>query len=183
MPNQRSVLDTEPARDGPLTGPDEPRVVRWMVRAMTVIVVVSLAAGLLAAAIGGSLEELGSGPGGLYGLPNALLTLLVLVATVPVARSVGRSLQPERGWLRRAVLVTLGAWVVAVGYFIVAHIVDPCLNGWWDAASRIGSQRLCERYGAELNWHPRFHLLAHAAPAALMLAIYVLALRRRPAGQ
>ena len=60
----------------------------------------------------------------------------------------------------------------------MAHMVDPCANGWWDANSRIGSQPLCEQFGSELNWHTRFHLFAHAAPAAVLLAVYVLAVQQ-----
>ena len=54
----------------------------------------------------------------------------------------------------------------------------PCVNGWWDARSRIGDQLLCERFGSELNWHTRFHLLAHAAPASVLLGAYLWAIRR-----
>lgn len=152
-------------------------LLRWMLRTIAIIVVVSGVAGIFAVAVGGFMNELGSGPGGLYGIPSLLLTLVALGVGTPAAISTGRLLRGHQGWLVHALLAFLGVWVVALGYFIVAHIVDPCLNGWWDEDSRIGSQRLCERYGSELNWHPRLHLLAHAGPATALLAAYLWALR------
>lgn len=159
-------------------------VIDWMMRALTLIIAISVVAGIAAAAVGGSLSDLGSGYGGLYGLPAMLLTALALLLGIPAAVIIGRRLGPESGRLRIAVLVIAGVWVVAIGYSMVAHIVDPCVNGWWDARSRIGSQPLCERFGSELNWHTRFHLLAHAAPAAVLLGVYIYLIKRwgRPQG-
>ncbi len=155
-----------------------PGIVRSMTMSITLVVVVAVVAGIGAAALGGSLADLGSGYGGLWGLPALLLTLIALVLGVAAVIKIGFELSPESGRLRIAVLVVAGAWLVAVGYANVAHMVDPCANGWWNASSRIGSQPLCERFGSELNWHTRFHLFAHAAPAAVLLAVYLWAIQR-----
>lgn len=149
-----------------------------MIGTVTVVIAVSVVAGLGAAALGGSLTDLGEGYGGLWGVPALLLTFVALILGVAAAIAVGRAREPELRRFRLALLVLTGVWVVAIGYSAVAHLVDPCLNGWWDARSRIGSQPLCERFGSELNWHSRFHLFAHAAPAAVLLVAYVWAVRR-----
>jgi hypothetical protein len=144
--------------------------------------VVSVVGGLAAALIGRGFTDLGDGAGGLFGVPSLLLTLVALVLGLPAAAIVARLVRPADGWIGVAVLVGAGAWVVAIGYFVVAHAVDPCVNGWWDGRSRLGSQPLRERFGRELNWHTRFHLLAHAASAAALFGIYVWAVRRSPVG-
>lgn len=155
-----------------------PGIVRLMTATVTVVIVVSVVAGIGAAALGGSLTDLGSGYGGLWGVPALLLTFAALILGVAAVIAIGRAFGPEVRRLRLAVLVLAGVWVVAIGYTSVAHLVDPCVNGWWDASSRIGSQPLCERFGSELNWHTRFHLFAHAVPAAILLVPYVWAMRR-----
>ena len=151
---------------------------RWTVRSLSIVIAVSLIGGVAAAALGGSLTDLGSGAGGLFGVPSLLTTVIALVLAVPAAIGFAREARHSPGWFRAALVVAGGAWIVAIGYLVVAHAVDPCVNGWWDARSRIGDQPLCERFGPELNWHTRFHLLAHAAPAAVLLAIYLWATRR-----
>ncbi len=164
------------------TGRSPSRGVRWTIRSFTVVIAISLVGGIAAAAVGGSLTDLGSGAGGLYAVPALLTTLIALFVAIPAAVAVARQARGSPGWFRTGVMVAAGAWIVAIGYFEVAHAVDPCVNGWWDASSRIGEQPLCERFGTELNWHTRFHLLAHAAPAAVLLAIYLGAVRRWAAG-
>ncbi len=153
------------------------RGAQWTVRSFTVVIAISLIGGIAAAIGGGSLTELGSGAGGLFGVPSILTTLIALVA---LATAVVASRQARRspGWLNAAIVIAGGAWIIAIGYFMVAHTLDPCVNGWWDSGSRIGHQPLCERFGSELNWHTRFHLLAHAAPGAGLLALYLGAIRR-----
>lgn len=150
----------------------------WAFKALAWVVGISVVGGVVAAVAGGSLSDLGSGYGGLYGFPAMLLTLVALVVGVAAVVVVIRRLKPGSGRLRVAAVVLVGLWVVAVGYGEVAHAVDPCANGWWDARSRIGSQPLCERFGAELNWHTRFHLVAHAVPAAVLVGGYAYVLRR-----
>lgn len=145
--------------------------------ALTLLIVAAAVAGVAAAAVGGSWSDLGSGYGGLYGLPAMLLTVLALIV-IPASIVVARRLGAESARLRFGLLIGVGLWVVAMGYWEVAHIVDPCANGWWDEQSRIGSQPLCERFGSELNWHDRFHLLAHATPAAALLGVYLYLIKR-----
>lgn len=159
-------------------GPRSSRSLRWTIRSLVVIITISVATGAAAAIVGGALTELGSGAGGLFGIPSMLTALIALVLAIPAAIGIARRTRSSPGWLRAAVVISGGAWIVAIGYFVVAHAADPCVNGWWDANSQIGSQPLCERFGTELNWHTRFHLLAHAAPAAVLLAGYVWAVRR-----
>ena len=143
-------------------GEDRSRSLRWITRSLTVVIVVSLIGGIAAAVGGGSLTNLGSGAGGLFGIPSILTTLIAVFLAIPAA--VGMVRQTRRsGWLRGATVTVAGAWIVSTGYFVVvAHAIDPCLNGWWESSSRIGDQPLCERFGSELNVHTRFHLLAHA---------------------
>ncbi len=152
-------------------------VIGWMLRTLTLLIGVAAVAGIAAATLGGSWSDLGSGYGGLYGLPAMLLTVLALMV-IPASIVVARRLGPDSRRLRFGLLVGVGLWVVAMGYWEVAHLVDPCANGWWDEQSPIGSQPLCERFGPELNWHDRFHLLAHAAPAAVLLGVYLYLIRR-----
>ena len=160
-----------------------PRTLLWMVRLLTIIIGASLAGGIAAAVSGGGLTDLGDGAGGGFGLPSLLLTVVALVLGLPAAVIAARLVRPADGWIGVAVPVCAGAWVVAIGYFVIAHAIDPCVNGWWDGRSRVGSQPLCERFGSELNWHTRFHLLAHAAPAAALLVVYGWLVRRSPVGQ
>lgn len=164
-----------PAQISPVSGA---RGLRLTLGSFTIVIAVSLVGGIAAALVGGPLSDLGSGAGGLYGVPSLLTTLIALLAAIPAAVGMARRARGVPGWVRAAALVAAGAWIVAIGYFVVAHAVDPCVNGWWDATSRIGDEPLCERYGSELNWHPRFHLLAHAVPAAILLGMYVWAIRR-----
>lgn len=157
---------------------DDTRILQWTTRSMTVVVVVSLIGGIAAAVGGGSLTNLGSGAGGLFGIPSILTTLIAVFVAIPAAVGMVRQTRRAPGWLRAPIVTVAGAWVVAIGYFVVAHAIDPCLNGWWDSSSRIGDQPLCERFGSELNVHTRFHLLAHAAPGAILLVTYLWAAKR-----
>jgi len=152
-----------------------PRIVWWMMLSLTVVIVISVVA---ATVVGGPLTRLGDGFGGLYGAPALLLTFIALMVGIPATIIVMKRLGPDDRRLRAGVVVLVGVWVVGVGYAQVAHSIDPCANGWWDARSRVGSQPLCERFGSELNWHTRFHLIAHALPAAVLLAAYVWAVHR-----
>ncbi len=154
------------------------RIVQWAIWITAIVVAVSFVGGLAAAAFGGPFTGLGSGAGGLYAVPSLVLSLAAVAVGVPAGIIVARHLRPELRWLRAGVIAGGGLWVVAIGYFMIAHWVDPCVNGWWGPETHIGSQPLCERFGNELNWHTRFHLLAHAAPAAVLAVGYIWAIRR-----
>jgi hypothetical protein len=145
---------------------------------LSVVIAASLVGGIAAALTGDPVTELGSGAGGLFGIPSIVTTLIAAFVASPAAVVTAREARPAAGWIRAGLVIAAGAWIVAIGYFEVAHAVDPCVTGWWDAHSRIGDQPLCERFGPELNWHTRFHLLAHAAPAAALLLVYLWAIRR-----
>ncbi|HEX9683209.1 MAG TPA: hypothetical protein VGA13_09010 [Acidimicrobiales bacterium] len=153
------------------------RALTWTIRSLVLVVSFSFVAGVVAALVGGSLSDLGEGAGGLFGVPSLLTTLIAVFLALPAAVTVARH---GRGSprLRRPIVIAGGAWVVAIGYFQVAHSVDPCLHGWWDLSNRVGDQPLCERFGSELNWHTRFHLAAHAGPAMILLVAYLWAIRR-----
>lgn len=153
-------------------------MVRWTIRTLIAVIAVSVVAGVAAALIGGSLTGLGSGYGGLDGYPSLLTALIAVFLALPAAVMAARQVRGSARWLRVPVVVAGGAWLVAISYALVAHVIDPCVNGWWDLQTRVGDQPLCERFGSELNWHTRFHLLAHAAPAALLLVGYTWAIRR-----
>ena len=179
------LYDCDPP--APMSTTDEPnskrpqassRILGWTTWSLTTVVIISLSAGIAAALFGGILTDLGSGAGGLFGIPSILTTLIALFLAIPAAIVTARQTRQSPGWLRSATVIATGAWVVAIGYFVVAHAVDPCVNGWWGPQSRLGDQPLCERFGPELNWHTRFHLLAHALPAAILLAMYLYAIRR-----
>jgi hypothetical protein len=154
------------------------RSLRWTVLLLTIVIGVSLIAGIAAALVGGALTDLGLGAGGLFGAPAPLTILIALFLATPAAVVVARQARHSRGWLKAAIAVAGGAWIVAIGYFVIAHAMDPCFNGWLDSTSRIGDQRLCEQFGFELNVDTRFHLLAHAAPATVLLLAYLWAIRR-----
>jgi hypothetical protein len=139
---------------------------------------VSFIGGVAAVVLGGPFTDLGTGAGGLGAIPSLLLDLTAVAIGAPASVLVARQLRTEAAWLRATATAGGGLWIIAVGYFVIAHWVDPCVNGWWDSGTRIGSQPLCERFGNELNWHTRVHLLAHAAPATILVVGYVWAVRR-----
>lgn len=157
---------------------EPPRTVRWTIRSFTVVIVVSVVGGIAAAIVGGSLTDLGSGYGGLFGIPAILTVAIALFLAMPATLVIARKPQRPLTRLQTVIVWAAGAWIVAIGYSVAGHAIDPCVNGWWDSRSRIGDQPLCERFGSELNWHTRFHLLGHAAPAALLLGAYVWAIHR-----
>ena len=147
------------------------------VLASVVIIGVAVVGGVVAALLGGAFTDLGEGAGGLWGMPSLVTTMVALVA-IPVAVVAARRATglPRRWWA--FTVVAGGAWMVAIGYFVIAHAADPCANGWWDGSSRFGDQPLCERFGTDLNWHTRYHLLAHALPAVPLVVLYAWAVRR-----
>ena len=59
---------------------DTSRALRWTVGSFTAVIGVSVVAGVAAALFGGSLTDLGSGAGGLYGIPALLTTATAFAA-------------------------------------------------------------------------------------------------------
>ncbi|MGH2377143.1 MAG: hypothetical protein ACRDGT_01555 [Candidatus Limnocylindria bacterium] len=148
--------------------------IRFTLITATLIVAVSTLLGLAAAILGGALVRLGSGPGGLYGLPLIGLLVLVIIGVggaVPVLASARRDVV-------RAAPSVAGPILVLVAFLQMAHAMDPCSGGMWDATSRIGDAALCERFSGELNVQTRFHLLLHALAGIPAVALYWLAFRR-----
>ena len=138
--------------------------------ALTAVLALCLVLGLYAAAVGGGASRLGSGPGGLAGVPQ--LVLLAVAALLGGASALALRRRPGR-----AVLVLGGALVVAFGYFFFSHAVDPCSLGLVDANARLGGAPLCETGSHGTSTSERFHLLEHAVSAGVLLGMYVLALR------
>ena len=78
------------------------RLVRWTMWSFSVVVIVALIAGIAATLIGGSFTDLGSGAGGLFGIPSILTTLTALVLATPAAMLVARHTGETSGWLTAA---------------------------------------------------------------------------------
>jgi hypothetical protein len=133
-------------------------------------VAVCLILGLAAALIGGSLNSFGDGPGGLSGFPGLVLFLLSLVGIVSAIGT--------RSDLPRTAVTIIGPLAVAIAFFFVAHLLDPCVTGTWNLSTELGGGPACELYGSELNVTSRFHLLLHALVAAPVTVLYWLALER-----
>jgi hypothetical protein len=130
-----------------------------------------LVVGAFAALVGGAASRVGSGPGGLAGLPQ--LALLAIAGPLGLASAL-----TSRGRPGRAVLLLAGPLVVAFGYFFVAHAVDPCSAGVWDDTTTVGGAFACEYAGGYLGLSERLHLLEHAVVGLLLLASYAAALVR-----
>lgn len=148
--------------------------IRFTLITATLIVAASTLLGLAAAILGGALVPLGSGPGGLNGLPRIGLLVLVIIGVggaVLVLASARRDVV-------HAALSVVGPILVLVAFVQIAHAVDPCSTGMWGATSRIGDAALCEPFGGELNVDTRFHLLLHGLAGIPAVAVYWLAFRR-----
>ncbi len=141
---------------------------------LAVDVTLSLIIGSLVAIRWPFLSEWGGGFGGGNGLP-VLGYLVALFLGVPSLLAAIQDSNKRAGRL----IPFFGLFIILVGFAGVSHALDPCVTGLWDASSRLGSQPLCERFGAELNIHTRFHLLHHAlVPTVALVPLYWLALRR-----
>ena len=148
------------------------------VRSLAVVITVSLVGGIAAALVGGgSLRDLGSGAGGLFGIPSILTTLIALLMAIPAAVAVSRQARRSPGWLRAAVVTGIGAGVVAIGYFVVAHAVDPVstAGGTRAAASAIN----CSASDSDQNSTGTLGSTSSPMPpASVLLGAYLWAIRR-----
>jgi hypothetical protein len=133
--------------------------------------------GVLAAGLGAFLTPLGSGLGGGWGVPALALNLAMLLGapSLPLA---GADLARGRREGAGRMLAFWGPLLIGAGFIGIAHAVDPCLRGVWTLGSYLGSIPLCELFWPEINIHTRFHLLLHAAPAAVLVVLYWAALKR-----
>ena len=148
------------------------RLARAALLILAVDFTVSLIIGSLVAIRWPFLSEWGGGFGGGNGLP-VLGYLIALFLGVP---SLLAAIQDSNNRVGR-LIPFVGPFIILVGFAGVSHALDPCVTGLWDASSRLGSQTLCERFGAELNIHTRFHLLYHAIfPTVVLVPLYWLAL-------
>jgi hypothetical protein len=150
------------------------RIGLWLVLAT---LLVGLALGAAAALVGGPLTPLGRGVGGLWGAVDLALLAIMLLGLPSLL--LGLIALYRRRWRQTLRLIAyLGPLVIAVGYVLIPHALDPCFLGIWGPFERVGDVRLCQQFGPEWNVHTRFHLLWHVAPTLLLLVGYRLALTR-----
>ena len=80
---------------------------------------------------------------------------------------------------RRKVLVAVAVFatgpLVSTGFLDVAHLLDPCVRGWWDLSTTVGESRLCSVQG-EID--VRFHLVLHGAFGVLAAAVAAVIYKR-----
>ncbi len=144
QPSSRRHRPRHPAWDAERAGvvtlaSSQLRILRWAIWTTTIVVAISFTGGVVAAALGGPFTELGSGAGGLYAVPSLVLDLTAVAIGVPASVIVARHLRTEPRSLRAAVIAGGGLWIIAIGYFLIAHWIDPCINGC--GAQRAGSDR------------------------------------------
>ncbi len=150
------------------------RLARLALLILIVDVTLSLVIGSLIAIKWPFLREWGGGFGGGNGLP-VLGYLIALFLGAPSLLAAIQGSNKRAGRL----MAFMGPLIILVGFGGVSHALDPCVTGLLDGTSRLGSQPLCERFGAELNIHTRFHLLHHAlVPTVVLVPMYLLALSR-----
>ncbi len=139
----------------------------------------SLFLGLLAAVVGGPLTALGNGIGGANGIPDLVFLIAVLLGLPGLIRGITGIIKKEYHQVKW-VFVFAGPLFISTGYILIAHALDPCLNGLWDLSSRIGNTiPLCERFGPEINIHTRFHYLWHVLPTLPLVWLYGYFLNKR----
>lgn len=141
-------------------------------------IAVSLILGLLAAIVGRSFTALGRGAGGAWGIPDLILTVVMLLA-LPSFIGGFVALFRTRSHALNRMLAYIFPLIISGVYLIVAHGLDPCLSGVWDSASKVGAVALCERFGIEFNVHTRFHLLWHVIPTLPLVGLYWLFMMKR----
>lgn len=153
------------------------RLGEWSFRLIVMSLSIWLILGLLAAIFGGPLTNLGSGFGGVWGVPGLVFLFATLLALPSFLIGFADLFQKQAGAIKR-MLVYGFSLLIAFGYVFIAHGLDPCFLGIWHVFSKLGSIRLCEQFGGELNIHTRFHLLWHVLPTLPLVGIYWFAYKR-----
>lgn len=141
--------------------------------------ILSLGLGLLTALVGGALTPLGDGLGGGYGIPELLFLVAILLGLPGLFRGIGGLFKWD--WEQAMwVIVFIGPLIIAVGYILIPHALDPCVNAIWDLTSQIGdSIPLCQRFDNDLNVHTRFHYVWHILPTLPLVWLYRKMLEKR----
>jgi hypothetical protein len=147
------------------------RLVQLGVLLLVGTVLVSLVLGFLAAIVGSSLTRLGAGPGGLWGAPNFVFTFVLLISVPSLLFGMIDVLRGRPGGFG-LISVFLAPIALAAFFFFAPHAIDPCYNGLWDPRSSFGSIPRCEPYDREYNIAQRFHLLLHAVPTIVPVALW-----------
>lgn len=133
---------------------------------------IGLVLGLLATLVGGVLIPLGSGLGGGYAIPDLLYLLAALLGLPGMFRGIAGIIKQKKDETKWS-LVFIAPLLISVGYILIAHAIDPCINEIWSLSDRIGNSiPLCERFGQDINIHTRFHYLWHILPALPLVWLY-----------
>ena len=147
---------------------------RWLlVIGLLAANVVFLTLGVIAAAVGGDLTDWGNGAGGLNGWADLSMTFFSLTVGLAAAVATFR----ERRSILLAVAVFATGLLVGTGFLIGGHLADPCANGWWDTATRVGNTRLCHYPRGDIA--ERFHLLLHGTFGVLSAGAAAFIYRRK----
>jgi hypothetical protein len=130
-----------------------------------------LVLGVLAAVLGGGWAQWGAGLGGGWGLPALIFELPVLLGIPSLIIGVQGFFRKNR---RKMVYLIFffAPLFISFAFIIVAHALDPCALKIWTLNDHWGTQKLCERFGNDINIHTRFHLLLHVMPIFILLMAY-----------
>lgn len=133
--------------------------------------------GVLATILGGEWTHFGEGLGGGWAIPGLVFDLVLLLSLPSLVIGIHGLIKRDaaRAW---RLLAFAGPFTIAFAFIGIAHTIDPCASHHWTLLDFWGDQRLCERFGHELNIHTRFHLLLHIAPVVGLVAIYHILVRR-----
>ena len=96
-------------------------------------VYIYVALGLLAALLGSFLIPLGSGPGGLWGIPVFLYLVTFLIGLPSFIFGV-RDIFWRRWHGVGRILACIAPLAIGLYFFMIPHALDPCLVGVWAPA-------------------------------------------------
>ncbi len=129
------------------------------------------ALGLLGALLGGAWTSVGEGLGGGWSIPSMVFNIPILLAIPGLI--IGFQGIVRKGFRKRVgVIFFIASLGIGAAFILIAHSIDPCDRRFWTLSDRWGSQPLCERFGAGISIHTRFHLLLHSAPVFIVMLIY-----------